>query len=67
MPSIKDKLTPERAVGMTVNERLHLAGLIHDYDVAVGTRDIEAISTILKTVYLTDADIDAIIAFELRK
>lgn len=43
--------------GMTVNERLYVSGLLHDFDKAVANNDIEAATVILKKVELTDDSI----------
>ena len=51
---------------MTVNERLYVAGMLTDYDKAVERKDVEAISEILRKVYLNEENIKAIIEFEFR-
>jgi hypothetical protein len=54
-------LTKEEAGGMTVNERLAVAGLMDDFDAAVARRDEPAIRAILIQVFLTEPNIDAIV------
>jgi hypothetical protein len=54
-------LTEEEAGGMTVNERLVVAGLSDDFDAAVAREDETAIRFILVQVFLTESNIDAIV------
>lgn len=61
MSRYKISLTAERAAGMTVNERLWIAGLMDDFDSAVEKMDWDRLSEILKPVYLDQESIDAII------
>jgi len=56
-----EKLTKEEAGGMTVNERLAVAGLIGDFDAAVARKDETEIRSILAQVFLTESNIDAIV------
>lgn len=63
---IPHNLSREEAAGMTVNERLYVAGMLTDYDKAVERKDVEAISEILRKVYLNEENIKAIIEFEFR-
>ena len=46
---------------MTVNERLHAAGLLAAFDAALATRDAVRLTELLKAVYLADSDIAAIL------
>lgn len=50
--------------GMTVNERLHVAGLMDDYYIAVKNKDIEKAKEILKEVELSDGNIVPILKFD---
>lgn len=61
------RLSPEQAAGMTVNERLWVAGLMDAYDAAVAVRDHDQMAEILKKVYLDSGTIEAIIRFETEK
>ena len=48
--------------GMTVNERLYISGLMHEFDKDVKEKDIEKVKSILKEVDITDAEsVNAII------
>jgi len=48
--------------GMTVNERLYVSGLIHQFDEAINEKNIEEIVRILKEVEITsDTNIAAIL------
>ncbi|MDQ3908094.1 MAG: hypothetical protein M3268_07085 [Acidobacteriota bacterium] len=53
------ELSEKEAAGMTVNERLWVAGLMDDFDRAVERRDVSAVRSILRRVYLDAAAIDA--------
>jgi len=55
------QLTEAEAGGMTVNERLVVAGLMHDFDAAVARKDEPAIRAVLLRVFLTEPNIDAIV------
>jgi len=57
IPSVTEK----NAGGMTVKERLYLSGLMDAFDAAVAARDRLRMSEILEKVYLSQANIDAII------
>lgn len=50
-------------LGMTVNERLYLSGLIDKYYEAVRGKDIDAVISILKAVDLGDDNIRANLKF----
>lgn len=50
-------------LGMTVNERLYLSGLIDKYYEAVRGKDIDAVVSILKAVDLGDDNIRANLKF----
>jgi hypothetical protein len=56
-----ERLTKEEEGGMTVNERLVVAGLIDNFDAAVARRDEPAIREILIQVFLTEPNIDAVV------
>jgi hypothetical protein len=59
------ELTREQAGGMTVNERLYLAGLLDEFDAAVEKRDAAALREILTKVFLSEQNIEAIVASKL--
>lgn len=49
-------------IGMTVNERLYVSGLMADFDIAVSEKNVDKIISILKEVDLPDyATIDPIL------
>lgn len=60
-------LSPEQAAGMTVNERLWVAGLTDAYDEAVAVCDYDQMAEILKKIHLDSGTIKAIIRFEKEK
>lgn len=60
-PPDKTDLSPEAAAAMTVNERLHAAGLLADFDAAVAARDEAALRALLSAVHLSEPDIAAIV------
>lgn len=47
--------------GMTVNERLYVSGFIDEFDVAVKSKDVDKIRSILKKVELTEPSITPIL------
>ena len=47
--------------GMTVNERLHVSGLMDEFDKAVEDRDVDRIRGILSNVELTEESIKPIL------
>jgi molecular chaperone GrpE (heat shock protein) len=47
--------------GMTVNERLHVAGLLREFEKAINENDKEEAIRILKEVELTDENINPIL------
>lgn len=51
----------DKYVGMTVNERLYVSGLIGKFDKAVKDRNTKSIISILKEVELTDESITDIL------
>ena len=55
-------LTREHAAGMTVNERLAAAGLMSQFDDALPHRDEARLRDLLTTVFLDNADVEAIVA-----
>ena len=48
-------------LGMTVNERLYISGLMGNFDKAVKEMDIYEVTAILKNVELSDESIDPIL------
>jgi hypothetical protein len=64
---MQTKLTEKDAGGMTVNERLYLSGLFDEFDIAVATRDEEKLREILKQIFLSEENINAIVENELGK
>jgi hypothetical protein len=56
---MNSKLSKEKAAGMTVNERLFVAGLMDDFDRAEDRRDVLALRSILQKIYLDPASIEA--------
>lgn len=44
-------------IGMTVNERLYLSGLMDEFDKAVEEQDVDRIRSILSKVELTEESI----------
>ena len=58
---MKRQLSEKEASGMTVNERLFVAGLMDDFDEAVARRDVPELERILQAVYLSPESIRAII------
>ena len=61
------KLTREAVAGMTVNERLYVAGLLDAFDEAVKRKDVDMLAEILSKVYLNQVSIDAIIEAKFGK
>jgi lipopolysaccharide transport system ATP-binding protein len=59
--------TAESAAGMSIGERLMVTGQRSQWDVAVRERDIPAMTDILRKVYITDSEADAVIEFELEQ
>ncbi len=57
----KTELTPEAAAAMTVNERLHAAGLLGDFDAAAAARDEDRLRTLLVAVHLSEPNVKAVI------
>ncbi|HEX8887857.1 MAG TPA: hypothetical protein VF779_01690 [Pyrinomonadaceae bacterium] len=54
-------LAEDEAKGMTVNERLYVAGLFDEFDKAVAQRDVAELERILGSLYLGSENIKAII------
>lgn len=48
-------------IGMTVNERLYVSGLLQEFDNAVEKKDAGKVISILKKVELTDPSINPIL------
>ncbi|HEY4325256.1 MAG TPA: hypothetical protein VGN20_14760 [Mucilaginibacter sp.] len=48
-------------LGMTVNERLYISGLMDKFDNAIEEKDLDTVISILKKVELDDASIDPIL------
>jgi hypothetical protein len=51
----------KRYTGMTVNERLYVSGLIHDFDKAIGEKNTDEVIRILIEVDLTHESIEPIL------
>ncbi len=51
----------DKYVGMTVNERLYISGLIDKFDYAVKRKDVSTIVSILKKVELKEESIKPIL------
>ena len=58
---MKRQLNKDEASGMTVNERMFLAGLIDDFDKAIAERNIPKLERILGSVYLSPEAVKGII------
>ena len=54
----------KKYLGMTVNERLYVSGLLGNYDKAVSEKDVNTAIAILKSVELGDENIKAILKFD---
>ena len=50
--------------GMTVNERLHVSGLLKEYDNAIKQKNVGRVVEILKSVELNDISIQLILKRE---
>jgi hypothetical protein len=48
---MRNSLTAKKIAGMTVNERLYLAGLLDDFDKALEQKDKLRLKSILEKVY----------------
>jgi hypothetical protein len=59
------KLTEKEASGMTVNERLFVAGLMDAFDEAVAKKNESELRAILAQVFLNAADIDGVVRYVL--
>lgn len=59
--------TAETAAAMSIGERLMVTGQRSQWDVAIRERDIPAMTEILRKVYITDSEADAVIEFELEQ
>ncbi len=46
-----------QSVGMTVNERLYVSGLMEEFDKAVAEKNVDKVISILKKVDLSDLSI----------
>ncbi|MDR6943017.1 hypothetical protein [Mucilaginibacter pocheonensis] len=53
----------KKYLGMTVNERLYVSGLIDAFYEAIERKDVNKVISILKEVELNDASIDPILEF----
>ena len=51
----------KKYLGMTVNERLYVSGLMDEFDEAVEKKDIEQVHNILEKVELTQGAIEQIL------
>ncbi len=63
---MKKDLTEKEALGMTVNERLYVAGLIDDFDEAVSQNNKLSLKFILEKIYLSPENIQVIIEQSLK-
>ena len=63
---MKKDLTEKEALGMTVNERLYVAGLIDDFDEAVSQNNKLRLKFILEKIYLSPENIQVIIEQSLK-
>ena len=57
--------TAESAAGMSIKERLLASGLGDQFETAVRDKNIAALTEVLRQVYITDADAEEVIEFEL--
>jgi len=57
----------EDFAGMTVNERLSLAGLVGAYDAAIAEGDAEKLREVLAKTHIGDANIEAIVRSKLAR
>lgn len=64
---MKNQLSEDEARGMTINERLFVAGLLKAFDDAVARGDRSELERILRSVYLSPDDIQAIIEQKLNQ
>jgi len=53
----------KKYLGMTVNERLYVSGLIDAFYEAIERKDVSKVISILKEVELNDASIEPILEF----
>lgn len=58
---MRNTLTATEAAGMTVNERLYLAGLLNDFDKALEQKDKIMLKSILEKVYFSSESAQEII------
>ncbi len=63
---MKKDLSEKEVLGMTVNERLYLSGLINDFDEAVAQNDKSKLKSILEKIHLSQENIQIIIEQELK-
>lgn len=63
---MRRELNEIEAGAMTVNERLVAAGLMEDFDHAVGKRDVSELQRILHSVYIDSETTHKIIEQALR-
>ena len=59
--SIPHDLTPEESAGMTVNERLYIAGLLNAYEDAIEQRNEGELRHISKKIHLSPENIEVLI------
>jgi hypothetical protein len=59
---ISPNLTEQKALNMSIKERLSAAGLFHEFADAVDRRDISDVERILRQIDLTPEDIQTVIA-----
>ena len=63
---MKTELSEKEVLGMTVNERLYLSGLMNDFDEAVAQNDELKLRSILEKIHLSQKNIQIIIEQELK-
>jgi hypothetical protein len=61
------QLTEKEVLGMTVNERLYLSGLLNDFEKAAKQKNKVELKSILEKVHLNSESIKAVIENELSK
>lgn len=64
---VRKQLTEKEVLGMTVNERLYLSGLLDDFEKTAKQKNEVELKSILEKVHLNSESIEAIIENELSK
>jgi hypothetical protein len=65
--SIPHDLTPTEAAGMTVNERLYVAGLLNAFDDAIAQQDENELRRISEKVHLSRENIEILVEKYINK